>query len=50
MTIWLFDFLKCLIHGHCLEGWGNYYYCERCGHLEVKEELLAIDSGVKTND
>jgi len=50
MFSWLVDFLKCLIHGHCLEGWGNYYYCQRCGHLEVRNELLATDSGAKAND
>jgi hypothetical protein len=47
MLNWLIDLLICLIRGHRLEGWGNYYYCQRCGHLEVKQELLAVDSGVK---
>jgi len=35
MLSWLVDFVKCLIHGHCLKEWGNYYYCLRCGHMEV---------------
>ena len=39
MIIWLIDLLKCLILGHQLDALGNYYYCERCGHLEVKAEL-----------
>ncbi len=42
MIIWLVDFLKCLIHGHHLDARGNYYYCERCGHLEVRNDLVKI--------
>ncbi len=38
----LFDLIKCLIHGHSLDAQGNYYYCKRYGHLEVRNDLVKI--------
>ncbi len=40
MFSWIVDLLKCLIYGHRFENWGNYHYCQRCGHLEVNTDLL----------
>ena len=50
MFSWLVDFIKCLIHGHCLKEWGNYMYCLRCGHLEVMKEVFATVTGAKADD
>ena len=38
----LCDLIKCLIHGHRLDAQGNYYYCKRYGHLEVRNDLVKI--------
>ena len=43
MIIWLVDFLKCFIHGHHLDVQGNYNYCKRYSHLEVRNDLVKIN-------
>jgi len=42
MIVWLLDFFKCLVYSHHFVECGNYYYCTRCGHLEVRSDLVKI--------
>jgi len=50
MLMWIVDFVKCFFRGHCLKGCGNYMYCLRCGHLEVKKDVFVTITGAKADD